>query len=66
MALSEQQVKNLYYVHLTRALHEAVAMAIEKNGDAHLIHVLGQMKRFEKAIEKAAGDPQAAVSDYPE
>ena len=65
-ALTEQEVKNLLYVRLTQALHATVAEAIERNGDCHLIHVLGQMKRFERAIERAAGDPQAKVSDYPE
>ncbi|MDP1602672.1 MAG: hypothetical protein Q8M03_05350 [Legionella sp.] len=65
-ALTEQEVKNLFYVRLTQALHATVAEAIERNDDCHLIHVLGQMKRFERAIERAAGDPQAKVSDYPE
>lgn len=65
-ALSEQEVKNLFYVKLTQALHAAAAAAIERNGENHLIHVLGQLRRFERAIERAAGDPQEKVSNYPE
>lgn len=64
--MTEAEVKNLFYVKLTQALHATVADAIEKNGDSHLIDVLGQMRRFERAIEETAGHPQKRVTNYPE
>ena len=66
-ALSEEQVRHIFYVRLTQALHAAVAESIDKNGeDVHLIHILGQFKRFENAIEITAGSPQMRVTSYPE
>lgn len=65
--LTEEQTRNLFYAKLTQALHEAVAECIEHNGMCvHLIHVLGQFKRFEEVIEKTAGFPQQNVTNYPE
>lgn len=64
-ALTEEQARHLFYSRLTRALHMAAAEAVDKSGDSHLIHVLGQMKRFERAIEDAAGNPQDRVKNYP-
>lgn len=64
--MTEAEVKNLFYVRLTQTLHATVADAIEKNGASHLIDVLGQMRRFERVIEKTAGDPQKRVKNYPE
>lgn len=64
--MTEDQVRNFYYVKLTQALHAAVSEGIEKNGESvHLIHILGQFKRFEESIEKTAGHPQKSVKDYP-
>ncbi len=66
MTLTPDEVRHLYYLRLTQALHKAVAEAIDENGSAHLIDVLGQFKRFERAIEKAAGNPQDRVQNYPD
>lgn len=66
-SLTEDEARTLFYCRLTQMLHATVAEGIAKSaGDVNLIHIMGQFKRFEAAIEKTAGSPQSKLTNYPE
>lgn len=66
-SMTEDEARTLFYNRLTQMLHATVAEGIGNSaGDVNLIHILGQFKRFEAAIEKTAGSPQSKLTNYPE